>query len=223
MKVAKLPCEVVRVVGSILELSSMDVPKNAATATLYTYTPWVGESGGGKAGVGGTSLYFRVLERFADALANQGQNDAGPAPSPRDATRRPKPHRSLRRLRLRSGTLAPAAAPRRLPLLLKAQGWRSPPWARWSWPRAEGASPEPLVPFLVGTNPRECARRDRPGRLASGYLWASPPRGTWFDLQGEGHEATALLKTGEGSITGRRARRGNALTAAQRDDPAGLS
>ena len=58
------------------------VPKNAATAALYTYTPWVGESGGGKAGVGGTSLYFRVLKRFADALANQVKADAGPAPSP---------------------------------------------------------------------------------------------------------------------------------------------
>ena len=43
------------------------VPENAATAALYTYTPWVGESGGGKTGVGGTSLYFKVLKRFTDA------------------------------------------------------------------------------------------------------------------------------------------------------------
>lgn len=42
-------------------------PENAATAALYTYTPWVGESGGGKTGVGGTSLYFKVLKRFTDA------------------------------------------------------------------------------------------------------------------------------------------------------------
>lgn len=43
------------------------VPKNTATAALYTYTPWVGESGGGKTGVGGTSLYFKVVKRFTDA------------------------------------------------------------------------------------------------------------------------------------------------------------
>lgn len=43
-------------------------PKNAATAALYTYTPWVGESGGGKQGVGGTSLYYDVWKRFAQAI-----------------------------------------------------------------------------------------------------------------------------------------------------------
>jgi MYXO-CTERM domain-containing protein len=45
------------------------VPKNAATAALYTYTPWVGEAGGGKAGVGGVSLHAQVWNRFATALS----------------------------------------------------------------------------------------------------------------------------------------------------------
>jgi MYXO-CTERM domain-containing protein len=45
------------------------VPKNAATAALYTYTPWVGEAGGGKAGVGGVSLHAQVWDRFATAMS----------------------------------------------------------------------------------------------------------------------------------------------------------
>jgi hypothetical protein len=45
------------------------IPKNAATAALYTYTPWVGEAGGGKKGVGGASLHAQVWTRFAEALA----------------------------------------------------------------------------------------------------------------------------------------------------------
>ena len=44
------------------------VPTNAATAALYTYTPWVGEAGGGRKGVGGASLHYQVWERFADAV-----------------------------------------------------------------------------------------------------------------------------------------------------------
>ncbi len=44
------------------------VPANAATAALYTYTPWVGEAGGGRKGVGGASLHYQVWERFADAI-----------------------------------------------------------------------------------------------------------------------------------------------------------
>lgn len=64
-------------------LDQLDImPQNAATATLYTYTPWVGEAGGGKTGVGGTSLYFKVLKRFTDAhlIATTGSatGDAGP-------------------------------------------------------------------------------------------------------------------------------------------------
>lgn len=56
------------------------VPKNAATAALYTYTPWVGEAGGGKKGVGGASLHAAVWDRFAEATnygawATQGTND----------------------------------------------------------------------------------------------------------------------------------------------------
>lgn len=45
------------------------VPKNAATAALYTYTPWVGEAGGGKKGVGGASLHAAVWDRFAEAAS----------------------------------------------------------------------------------------------------------------------------------------------------------
>ena len=73
------------------------VPANAATAALYTYTPWVGEAGGGKKGIGGASLHYAVWTRFADAVgygAGAGNNtprqeqnemlDAGPAPDPND-------------------------------------------------------------------------------------------------------------------------------------------
>lgn len=44
-------------------------PKNAATDALYTYTPWVGEAGGGRAGVGGASLHHAVWDRFATAVS----------------------------------------------------------------------------------------------------------------------------------------------------------
>jgi hypothetical protein len=64
-------------------------PANAATAAIYTYMPWVGEKGGGKAGVGGASLHWETWGSFA-AFANYGdwategaQQDAGggdPAP-----------------------------------------------------------------------------------------------------------------------------------------------
>jgi hypothetical protein len=74
------------------------VPTNAATAALYTYTPWVGEAGGGKKGVGGASLHYKVWDRFSDAvgygaIANTDQPrgaegqvlEAGaPAPDPND-------------------------------------------------------------------------------------------------------------------------------------------
>jgi hypothetical protein len=43
-------------------------PKNAATAALYTYTPWVGEAGGGREGVGGASLHHAVWSQFATAV-----------------------------------------------------------------------------------------------------------------------------------------------------------
>jgi MYXO-CTERM domain-containing protein len=58
-------------------------PKNAATAALYTYTPWVGEAGGGRAGVGGASLHHAVWVNLASA-ANYGawaNGDTAPAPS----------------------------------------------------------------------------------------------------------------------------------------------
>lgn len=43
-------------------------PKNTATAALYTYTPWVGEAGGGRDGIGGVSLHHAVWNRFATAV-----------------------------------------------------------------------------------------------------------------------------------------------------------
>lgn len=46
----------------------MIVPANAVTAALYTYTPYVGEAGGGKAGIGGVSLHAQVWDRFAEFL-----------------------------------------------------------------------------------------------------------------------------------------------------------
>ena len=47
-------------VGKTTEDDLVVTPKNAATTALYTYTPWVGEAGGGKAGVGGASLHKQV-------------------------------------------------------------------------------------------------------------------------------------------------------------------
>ncbi|MBX3186269.1 MAG: hypothetical protein KF819_04605 [Labilithrix sp.] len=44
-------------------------PTNAVTAALYTYTPWVGEAGGGRQGVGGVSLHHQVWGRFAEAAS----------------------------------------------------------------------------------------------------------------------------------------------------------
>ncbi len=43
-------------------------PRNAATAALYTYTPWVGQAGGGRQGIGGASLHWQTWFRFADAV-----------------------------------------------------------------------------------------------------------------------------------------------------------
>jgi len=45
------------------------VPQNAATAALYTYTPYVGEAGGGQKGVGGASLHNAVWDRFAESIS----------------------------------------------------------------------------------------------------------------------------------------------------------
>ena len=65
-------------------------PKNAATAALYTYTPWVGESGGGRMGVGGVSLHGQVWNRFADAAGYAVSTPAPPvAPSDADASADP--------------------------------------------------------------------------------------------------------------------------------------
>lgn len=43
-------------------------PANDATAALYTYTPWVGQLGGGRATVGGTSGFWKVFVAFEEAL-----------------------------------------------------------------------------------------------------------------------------------------------------------
>jgi uncharacterized protein (TIGR03382 family) len=80
------------------------IPKNAVTAALYTYTPYVGEAGGGKAGIGGVSLHAQVWNRFAEA-ANYGEwaaqgaggnasadDDAGSAnPDPNASNQDPNP------------------------------------------------------------------------------------------------------------------------------------
>jgi hypothetical protein len=43
-------------------------PKNDATAALYSYTPWVGKLGGGRATVGGTSAHWELWHDFEQAL-----------------------------------------------------------------------------------------------------------------------------------------------------------
>lgn len=68
----------------------MVTPANAATAALYTYTPWVGEAGGGRAGVGGVSLHARVWETFADHVG-YGAAGNGPAPLPTTTADPPAP------------------------------------------------------------------------------------------------------------------------------------
>jgi MYXO-CTERM domain-containing protein len=55
------------------------LPKNAATAALYTYTPWVGEAGGGRTGVGGVSLHAQVWDRFAESVSYGAWAPATPA------------------------------------------------------------------------------------------------------------------------------------------------
>jgi hypothetical protein len=50
-------------------------PANRATAALYTYTPWVGQGGGGRSGVGGNylfwSLYYNYIQSFNTSPPNQ--------------------------------------------------------------------------------------------------------------------------------------------------------
>jgi LPXTG-motif cell wall-anchored protein len=57
-------------------------PTNSATAALYTYTPWVGEAGGGRKGIGGASLHYQVWNRFADAV---GYGSVASADTPQQA------------------------------------------------------------------------------------------------------------------------------------------
>ena len=58
------------------------VPANATTAALYTYTPWVGEAGGGRKGVGGVSLHHRVWSSFAAAIAEPEETTTADAGAP---------------------------------------------------------------------------------------------------------------------------------------------
>lgn len=53
-------------------------PANAATAALYTYTPYAGEAGGGEKGVGGAGLHKQVWDKVTNALSY--------TPTPRTAT-----------------------------------------------------------------------------------------------------------------------------------------
>ncbi len=57
-------------------------PANPGTAALYTYTPWVGQAGGGKAGVGGASLHWQVWGRFADEVGYGTSGADQPAAPP---------------------------------------------------------------------------------------------------------------------------------------------
>ena len=78
------------------------LPTNAVTAALYTYTPYVGEAGGGQTGVGGVSLHAQVWDRFAEfasygawAVNTTTDDDGGtdataPDPTP-DPTPEPTP------------------------------------------------------------------------------------------------------------------------------------
>ncbi|MBI3963711.1 MAG: hypothetical protein HY341_01810 [Candidatus Kerfeldbacteria bacterium] len=57
-------------------------PENAATAALYTYTPWVGKYGGGDQRFGGTSLVWKTwvdwfLRKYPDGALIQGANGGG--------------------------------------------------------------------------------------------------------------------------------------------------
>ncbi len=61
-------------------------PKNAATAALYTYTPWVGELGGGQKDVGGASLHHVVWKRFAEFV----KYEAPESPSSSTTTEEPE-------------------------------------------------------------------------------------------------------------------------------------
>jgi hypothetical protein len=56
-------------------------PKNQATAALYTYTPWVGESGGGRAGIGGNSAHYNIWKLYAKNLGYQGAGSTPENPS----------------------------------------------------------------------------------------------------------------------------------------------
>ena len=43
-------------------------PANRATAALYTYTPWVGEGGGGRSGVGANYLFWNLYYTYAQSF-----------------------------------------------------------------------------------------------------------------------------------------------------------
>jgi Dockerin type I domain len=43
-------------------------PVNRATAALYTYTPWVGEGGGGRPGVGANYLFWQLYYSYAQSF-----------------------------------------------------------------------------------------------------------------------------------------------------------
>jgi uncharacterized protein (TIGR03382 family) len=55
-------------------------PVNAVTAALYTYTPYVGQAGGGKTGIGGVSLHGQVWDRFAEFTNYGAWAPATPTP-----------------------------------------------------------------------------------------------------------------------------------------------
>ena len=57
-------------------------PATYATAALYTYTPWVGEAGGGKAGIGGASLHWAVWKKFGGVATTPSSHPDEPKNPP---------------------------------------------------------------------------------------------------------------------------------------------
>lgn len=60
-------------------------PKTRATAALYTYAPWVGSAGGGKARIGGNSLHYVIWKKLAVVALKDGGAPADASASANEA------------------------------------------------------------------------------------------------------------------------------------------
>jgi hypothetical protein len=65
---AKQACQFKRGVNRQTEDRLSVRPRNAASAAVYTYTPYVGKLGGGDSRAGGASLHAAIWERFASFI-----------------------------------------------------------------------------------------------------------------------------------------------------------